>query len=184
MEKIKILAFAGSLRSGSYNRMALTYAVEGAKEAGAEVEVVDLKELGLPLFDEDIEDKGLPKGVVTLKAKVLAADGILIASPEYNWSVPGVLKNAIDWVSRDTNEFQGKTVAYMGASNGSFGTVRMQIAILPILITLGMYIMPAKVFIPNAQDKFSEDGKLNDPKIEEKLKKLGTDLVAFTKKLK
>lgn len=182
---LKILAFAGSLREKSFNKMALSYAASGAKGAGADVEVVDLRDLDLPLYDHDVEDRGLPKGVEVLKEKVKSADGILIATAEYNWSVPGVLKNAIDWVSRPPkNEFSGKTVAICGASDGHFGTARAQIAILPIFITLGMYIMPSKVYIPNAQDEFDKDGKLKDEKISAKLTKLGEDLVSFTEKLK
>jgi chromate reductase, NAD(P)H dehydrogenase (quinone) len=184
MEKIKIVAFAGSFRSASYNRMALKYAVRGAEEAGAEVDVVDLKEISLPVYDKDIETHGFPENVKNFKNRVRDADGVLIATPEYNWSLPGGLKNAIDWVSRETNEFQGKTVAYFGVSDGYFGTVRSQIVILPTLITLGMYILPRKVYIPNGGDEFDEDGKLKNSKIEGKLKKLGADLVDFTRKLK
>lgn len=183
-KKIKILAFAGSIRKDSFNKMALKYAVKGAEDAGAEVEVLDLRDLNLPLYDGDLEAEGLPESVAFLKKKVKESDGILIATPEYNWSVPGVLKNAIDWVSRKTNEFRGETVAFFGASDGHFGTTRSQIALMPILVDLGMFIYPNKVFIPNAQDVFDKNGKILDEKLEEKLINVGKNLVEFTRKLK
>lgn len=185
MNKIKILAFAGSLRKASYNKMALKIAASGAQEAGAQVEIIDLKDLEIPVYDGDIEAEGLPKGAITLKEKVKSADALLLAVPEYNHSLAGSLKNAIDWVSRPPkNEFEGKPVATLGASDGSFGTVRAQIAFYPVANTLGIYLMPSKVYVPNADKKFDQEGNILDSKIEERLKKLGVDLVNFASRFK
>src|SRR5260221_14787987 len=126
MSQPKIVAFAGSLRTGSFNKKLLAVAVEAARAAGAEVTVVDLRELALPLFDQDLEDaSGLPAGAKKFKAQLTASDGFLIASPEYNSSITGALKNAIDWASRSESDdepslvaFRGKAAALCAASAG------------------------------------------------------------------
>src|SRR5215217_6330220 len=123
MSQPKIAAFAGSLRAGSLNKKLLAIAADAARAAGAEVTVVDLRELALPLFDQDIEDaSGLPEGAKRFKAILRGSDGFLIASPEYNSSVTGALKNAIDWASREETDdepalvaFRGKTAALIAA---------------------------------------------------------------------
>src|SRR4051812_26635967 len=124
MSQPKIVAFAGSLRSGSWNKKLIAFAVDAARQAGADVTLVDLRELALPLFDQDIEDaSGLPEGARKLKALLRESDGFLIASPEYNSSITGALKNAIDWASRGETDdepplvaFRGKAAALMAAS--------------------------------------------------------------------
>jgi chromate reductase len=124
-KKVKILGFAGSLRKQSYNRGLLQAALEVAPSTNCNLEIFDLE--GIPLYNQDEENK-LPKSVVQLKAKVRAADAILIATPEYNYSIPGVLKNALDWASRPygDNAWDNKPVAIMGASPGMQGTSRSQ----------------------------------------------------------
>src|SRR6186713_3493129 len=127
MSQPKIVAFAGSLRTGSYNKKLLAIAVDAARAAGAEVTVVDLRELALPVFDQDIEDStGLPEGAKKLKTLMRESDGFLIASPEYNSSVTAALKNAIDWASRSETDdepslvaYRGKTAALMAAAPGA-----------------------------------------------------------------
>src|SRR5450755_2273980 len=115
MNQPKIVAFAGSLRAASYNKKLVAVAAEAARAAGAEVTVVDLREFNLPLFDQDIEDAtGLPEGAKKFKALLRASDGILLSSPEYNSSIPGILKNAIDWASRSETDDEPSTVAFRG----------------------------------------------------------------------
>ena len=126
--KPKILAFAGSLRAGSFNKKLVKLAAAGAERAGATVTCIDLKDSPLPVFDEDLETaEGLPASASSLKDLFRAHDGLLIASPEYNSSISAALKNAIDWVSRAEDQpFNGKAIALMGASMGILGSVRAQ----------------------------------------------------------
>lgn len=181
---MKIAAIPGSLRRGSYNKMALRYIADGAREAGAEVDILDLKEYNLPVFDADVEAEGLPDNVVKFKQKIEEADGIIIATPEYNHSIPGGLKNAIDWASRRGNSFRDKFVAIAGATTGNWGTTRSQIAILPVLRTLRMFLLPTQVFIPRAESEFDKDGTLKNEKIKGRLIDLGKELVETIKKFK
>src|SRR5690242_9096612 len=116
MMDVKVLAVSGSLRRESFNRKALTIAKQLASELASDVREADLKELALPIYDEDIEKQGMPESVARLKDAVGAADVLLIASPEYNHSIPGGLKNAIDWLSRGGNSLDGKVAAIFGAS--------------------------------------------------------------------
>lgn len=175
---MKIAAIPGSLRKGSYNRMALRYIKEGIEETGNEVEVLDLKEYAFPIFDGDLEaEQGLPDIVSKFKTKLDEADGYLIVTPEYNHGIPGGLKNTIDWASRKGNPFRGKFVAIAGASTSSWGTTRSQIAILPVLRTLGMILLPNQLYIPKAEGQFDENGNAKDEKLIERLKDFGKELV-------
>lgn len=183
MSKLKVLGISGSLREASLNRKAIQVAKKIAAEAGAEVNEVDLR--GIPMYDQDIEDKGFPESVETLRAAIEKADVILIASPEYNYSISGAIKNAIDWVSRGGNLLKGKTVAIFGASPGAFGTVRMQPHLRYVLQALGVYILPKpEVQIMNASEAFDEEGNLTNEKSYEKLKELVENTLDFAEKLK
>lgn len=179
----KILGFAGSLRKESYNKKCLRIVLQFAKEAGIEVEEVDLKTLNIPLFDEDLEEEvKVPEGVKVLRDKIALADGLIIAIPEYNHSLSGVLKNTIDWLSRTEyapNILGNKKTAIFGASDGSFGTVRAQIAFFPIANTLGLDLMTSKTYVTNVDQKFDEAGNLTDEKTKESLKKFTDKFVAF-----
>lgn len=171
--QLRVLGISGSLRKESYNRKALQIAKRFAEELGAIVEEIELKELQLPVYDEDLAAQGFPEPVQRMKAKVETADVILIASPEYNYSIPGGLKNAIDWLSRGKNSFGGKTAAIFGASNGSFGTVRMQPHLRAILTALNVMTVPQpQVFIRSAGEAFNADGSLKDQKLHDQLKLL------------
>ena len=175
---MKIAAIPGSLRRGSYNRMALRYIKEGIEETGNEVEVLDLKEYAFPIFDGDLEaEVGVPEIVAKFKSTIEESDGVLIVTPEYNHGIPGGLKNAVDWASRKGNPFRGKFVAIAGASTGSWGTTRSQIAILPVLRSLGMILLPNQIYIPKAESEFDENGNAKDEKLIERLKDLGKELV-------
>src|SRR5580700_8801598 len=134
----KVLGISGSLRRGSHNS-ALLRAATALMPEGATLEVATIR--GIPLYDADIEAQGIPAAVAQLKEAVVAADGVLLVTPEYNNSIPGVFKNAIDWLSRPNTDarrvFGGRPFAVMGASPGGFGTILSQVAWLPVLRTLG-----------------------------------------------
>jgi chromate reductase len=154
-EKIKILGFAGSLRKKSYNR-AILAAAAGMVPEDAVLEIFDLE--GIPPFNQDLE-KEPPERVRELKAKVRAADAVLIATPEYNYSMPGVLKNAIDWVSRPygDNAFEDKPVGIMGASGGMLGTARAQYHLRQTCVFLNMHpLNRPEVMVAFAQEKMTE----------------------------
>jgi len=181
--KISILGFAGSLRKGSYNKSLLRAALEMVPTE-AELQIFDLE--GIPPFNQDLE-KQPPEKVKEFKAKIRAADAILIATPEYNYSMPGVLKNAIDNASRPygDNAFNGKPVAIMGASIGMLGTARAQYHLRQSLVFLNMYpLNQPEVMVPFAQEKIDQNGLLTDQKTREKIKELLEALVMWTRKLK
>jgi chromate reductase, NAD(P)H dehydrogenase (quinone) len=183
MEKIiTILGFAGSLRKDSYNKSLLRAALE-LVPAGAKLEIVDLE--GIPLFNQDLENQPSEK-LKEFKIKIRSADAILIAAPEYNYSIPGVLKNAIDCASRPygDNAFDGKPVAIMGASVGMLGSARAQYHLRQSCVFLNMHpINQPEMMVPFAQDKFDKEGKLIDQKTREKIRELLESLIAWTKRL-
>lgn len=161
-EPYDILAISGSLRAGSYNTRLLTAVAAAAPEA-LRFDIITPR--GVPLYDGDEEEAhGVPKVVEDLKARVRAADGLVIATPEYNFSIPGVLKNMIDWLSRGQNQpFNGKHIGIMGASTGPMGTARSQYHLRMSLQGLYGVVMPRpEIFMSRAGDKFAADGSLND----------------------
>lgn len=179
---ISILGFAGSLRKGSYNKAILQAAVELVPE-GARLETFDLA--GIPPFNQDLENQ-LPEAVKAFKAKIRAADALLIATPEYNYSIPGVLKNALDWASRPhgDNALDGKPVAIMGASMGMLGSARAQYHLRQTFVWLNMYpINKPEVMVPFAQNMINEQGQVTDQKTRDKIKELLEALCAWTRQL-
>src|SRR5688500_5787480 len=158
---IHVLGIAGSLREASYNRGLLRAAAELLPE-GMELEVYTLD--GLPFYNADVEAEGIPAIVQQLKDRVDAADALLIATPEYNYSVPAVLKNAIDWMSRaPKNVLDGKPIALMGASIGNFGTARVQLHLRQIFVFTGSLVMVKPlVHVIRAKELFDERGNLTD----------------------
>jgi chromate reductase len=177
---VTILGFAGSLRKASYNRSLLRAAAELVPK-DAKIEVFDLE--GIPVFNQDFENRP-PEKVKEFKRKIRAADAILIATPEYNYSIPGVLKNAIDWASRPypDNAFDGKPVAIMGASIGMLGTSRAQYHLRQCFVFLNMYpINKPEVMVPFAPDKFDENGNLKDEQTKNRVAELLDALVGWTK---
>ena len=181
-DPIKILGIAGSLRQASYNRAALR-AAQRLVPDDATIDILDLD--GIPGFNQDLENQP-PAKVVELKARVRAADAILFVTPEYNYSVPGVLKNAIDWVSRPfgDNAWDGKPVAVMGASIGAQGTARAQYHLRQTFVFLNMYpVNRPEVMISNAAQRFDQSGELIDQKSREKISELLQTLVAWTRQI-
>lgn len=161
MSDIKILGIVGSLRKQSYNRFALKAAQDLVPD-GAVLELIELH--GIPVFDQDNELTP-PASVLEFKRRILAADAILFATPEYNYSVPGGLKNAIDWASRPSHNsaWLGKPAAMLGASLGNLGTARAQYHLRQILVTLNMPVVnQPEVMIANADLRFAPDGRLTD----------------------
>lgn len=186
----KILAFAGASRSGSYNKKLVKIAAEGAREAGAEVTLIDLRDYPLPLFDGDLEtEQGLPENGRTLKDLFIAHDGLMIASPEYNHTMTGVLKNTIDWISRPVKgqppyeAFLGKAAVLMSTSPGQFGGARSLIALRALLSTVQVLVLPEQVSVVKASKAFGEDDLLIDEGQDAAVRKLGATLTAFLKKM-
>ena len=183
MDKIKILGFAGSLRNGSYNKSILRAATELLPE-NAELEIFDLKDI--PMYNQDLDGQA-QASVSEFKDKIKSADAILIATPEYNYSIPGVLKNAMDWASRPygDNSFDGKPLAIMGASIGNIATARAQYHLRQTCVFLNMHVVnQPEVMVGVAQDKIDSNGVLTDEKTKEVIKSLLQKLVELTKKLK
>ncbi|HUW65707.1 MAG TPA: NAD(P)H-dependent oxidoreductase [Spirochaetia bacterium] len=180
---IHVLGFAGSLRRNSYNRAALRAASEGLPE-GITMDIFDLAPI--PLYNEDLEKEAFPAAVTDFKARIADADALLIASPEYNYSIPGVLKNALDWASRPPGQspLPGKPVAVMGASTGYFGTARCQYHLRQVFVILRMLpLVTPEVFIPQAQSKFDPDGRLTDEQTRQHIQSLLVALRDWTIRL-
>lgn len=179
---IRLVGISGSLRRASYNSALLRAAAALMPE---DAELVTGTICGIPLYDGDLEAaEGIPKPVADLKDAIVAADGLLLATPEYNNSIPGVFKNAVDWLSRPPADigrvFGGKPVALMGASPGGFGTILGQNAWLPVLRTLGAeFWSGGRLLVSRAQTVFSESGAISDSKIAEQLRVFLEGFTAF-----
>ena len=169
----RIVGISGSLRTGSYNS-ALLRACSAVMPAGTELTLGSIRQI--PLYDGDLEaSAGIPPAVADLKDAIAAADGLLLVTPEYNNSIPGVFKNAIDWLSRPAIDiprvFGGKPVALIGASPGGFGTILSQNAWLPVFRTLGAQLWSeGRLMVARAQGAFDADGKLIDSKVRDALR--------------
>ncbi len=182
-ETVKILGFVGSLRKDSYNKALMRAALELLPE-NAELEVFDLE--AIPPFNQDFENQPSPT-VKEFKAKIRKADALLIASPEYNYSIPGVLKNAIDWASRPPsgNVFEDKPVAVMSASIGRLGGARAQYHLRQVFTALDMHpLNRPEVMVPYAQEHVDVNGNLADEETRKRIRQLLEALVQWTKRLK
>lgn len=188
----KLLAFSGSLRKNSLNSLLVQVAAAGAAQAGADVTTLHLKDFPMPLYDQDwFDEHGFPESVLKLKALMKAADGFLIASPEYNGSLTGALKNMIDWTSRaEEGEaplalscFGGKTAAIMATSPGGLGGLRGLNHLRQILEGVGVLVIPAQQAVPGAFQVFNESGHLTDDAQRQTILNLGATLAQTTAKL-
>jgi len=187
----RILAFGGSLRRDSFNQKLAAIAAAGACAAGAEVTLLALRDFPLPVFDQDLEAaEGLPASAKQLKQLFREHHGLLIAAPEYNSSISGALKNAIDWVSRaETDDepplvaFTGKTAALCAASPGALGGLRGLVTVRSILGNIGVTVLPDQVAVSKAHEAFRADGWLADEKQAARVQKLGTQLAQHLAKL-
>lgn len=191
-ENPKILAFAGSLRKDSYNKKLVHLAALGAKEAGAEVTVIDLKDYPLPVYDQDLEEReGLPANALKLKELLWANDGFLISCPEYNSSMSGALKNMIDWVSRPATSaevylscFIDKAIVLMSASPGQLGGLRGLVHVRAVFSNVFSLVLPQQKSISMAGEAFNPDGSLKDAKQQAEVENLGSVLAKFLVKHK
>jgi len=181
-KQFRILGIAGSLRRESYNRAALRAATQLVPE-GASIEIFELD--GIPGFNQD-EEQNPPEKVVELKRRIREADAILIVTPEYNYSIPGVLKNAIDWASRPYGDsaWNGKPAAIMGASIGAIGTARAQYHLRQMFVFLNMFpINQPEVMIGNASERFDAEGNLTDDTTKDFIRQLLQGLVSWTRRI-
>jgi chromate reductase, NAD(P)H dehydrogenase (quinone) len=175
-----VLGICGSLRRASYNMAALRTAIE-LRPSGMTIEIADIS--AIPLYNEDVRVQGFPPPVETLRQQIKAADALLFATPEYNYSMPGVLKNAIDWASRPPDQpFAGKPVALMGAGAGMAGTARAQYDLRRSCVFLDMHpINKPEVLIGQAQSKFDADGRLSDEAARGFIRDMLTALESWTR---
>ena len=169
IQKARILAFAGSTRLNSYNKKLAAAAAKGAEAAGAEVTLIDLRDYPLPLFDQDLEAaEGLPENARTLRELFLSHNALLIANPEYNGSLSGVMKNTIDWISRRQGDeeplicFKNKIALIMSASPGALGGMRALRHLQTVLMGIKVVVLPEQKSIPNAQKVFDDQGIADD----------------------
>ena len=186
----KILAFAGSTRDGSFNNAIVKVAAEGAKEAGAEVTLISLADYEMPIFNEDEEAEfGIPENALAFKALLMEHDGFLIASPEYNSSYPALLKNAIDWASRMSEDekplqaFKGKVAGIMAASAGGLGGLRVLVVLRMLLENIGMVVNPNQKAIAKVNTLLDDSGNVSDEKTIKQLKNLGKETAELARKL-
>jgi NAD(P)H-dependent FMN reductase len=189
MTVAKIIAFAGSSRKESWNRKAMEVAVQGARAAGAEVTVVNLADYPMPLYDADWHAaNGVPETTRALRRLLLGANGLLIASPEYNASITPLLKNTIDWLSQEADgqsgsaPFANKIGGLLGASNGAFGTIRALPHVSYILSNLGVFMLPV-VAVPGVAKAFDDAGVMTNERTAKMLTGLGARLAETIVKL-
>ena len=192
MTTANILAFSGSSRNDSWNRKVLEIAVAGARDAGAEVTVANLADYPMPIYNADWHaGNGVPDTMRDLRKLMMSANGILIASPEYNASLTPLLKNTIDWLSQDVGKekneggnapFEGKIGGLMGASNGGFGTIRALPHVSYILSNLGVFMLPV-VAVPGVAKSFDENGNMSNDRTKKMLSELGARLAQTIVKL-
>jgi len=187
----RILAFAGSTRTDSFNKRLISIAAAGARAAGAEVTLIDLRDYPLPVYDGDLEARdGLPANARKLKDLFLAHQGLLISAPEYNSSITAVLKNTIDWVSRPVpgeaalNCFDGKVAGLMSASPGALGGLRGLVHVRAILQNIRVLTIPEQVAVPNAAEAFAPNGSLKDAKQQAAVEGLGAKVAQMLARLR
>ena len=182
---IKLLAMAASLRTGSFNRMLIRIAAEHARAAGAEVTLIDLREFQMPYYDGDIEEtRGLPDASHRLTQLIHDHDGMMVASPEYNASIPGHFKNTFDWVSRERPmPFARKPVMLLSTSPGDFGGARGVPHLRASFDAVGAFVYPGIPTLAKAMEEFDEHGKLHDPETEQWIRKSVLGFVDFATRL-
>jgi NAD(P)H-dependent FMN reductase len=182
---MKLLAFAAALRQGSLNRQLIRLVIELTRSKGVEIDAADFHEFDMPLYDGDIEAaSGVPNGGLKLAARITAADGFIISSPEYNLSVPGTLKNAVDWLSRcKPMPLRGKSALLVSASPSLVGGNRGLWALRPSLEVLGTHVHPDMFSLAQADHAFDEHGQLKDAQLAKRLDRIITGFVATTKAL-
>ena len=187
----KIIAFAGSVRRESWNKRLIRVAARAAEAAGGDVTLIDLADYPLPLMDEDLEaESGAPEHATRLKELFKASAGILIACPEYNSSITPLLKNTIDWLSRQAEgepplaAFKGKVCGLLAASPGQLGGLRGLVTVRSILGNIGVLVLPEQVAVPQAHAAFTDDGQLKEPARQSAVEGVARRLVEVAAQLK
>jgi len=175
--EILVSGVCGSLREGSYTRMALNIALMGAKDAGAKINLIDLRKYELPLMDARGDEETFPADVFKLRDEVQKSDGIILGTPEYHGGYSGVLKNALDLMGFD--EFQGKMIGLLGVSGGSMGAASALNGLHTIGRTLRAWVVPFQVSIASAYDEFDNDGNLKNRALEQRVRNLGEKVTRF-----
>ena len=186
----RILAFAGSAREGSFNKMLVRIAATGAERAGAVVTLIDLRDFPMPLYDADLESaKGIPPNAMKFKSLLTENDGFLVASPENNSTISALLKNVIDWASRAAPGdpplagFDGRVAAVIAASTGALGGIRGLAQLRALLENMRVMVIPDQKAIPKARDAFAADGSLKERAAQEAVEKIGAKLAEVLAKL-
>lgn len=187
----RILVFAGASRTGSFNKKLAAQAAAAARAAGGDVTHVDLRDFPMPIYDGDFEaTEGIPEHAMRMKQLFLSHDGLLLACPEYNSSITGLLKNTIDWVSRvapgetPLQCFDGKVASLVSASPGALGGLRGLVHVRAILGNIGVFVLPTQLAVSKANEAFDEAGKLKDAKQQATLEKIARQLVTTVTKLR
>lgn len=182
--EVKVLVFAGSTREDSYNKKLANEAAAVARKMGGDVTVLDLKEYPMPFYEEDLETKqGMPENVKRFRKAMRDNNAIIIASPEYNSSIPAILKNALDWASRgegggsSRDAFKGKTFGIMSASPGKGGGARGLVHLRAVIEDVGGTVVPKQVVVPNAYQAFNEKGELLNPVLKKELQEEVTQIL-------
>jgi len=185
-----VLAFSGSLRKDSYNTRLVNVAAAAAEQAGATVTRINLRDYPMPLFDEDLEQaEGMPAHARAFKELLINADGVLIASPEYNGSMSGALKNAIDWATRPEEgetpliAFKHKVCGLLSASPGGLGGIRGLLHLRPLLGNIQMHVIPEQFCLSKAHEAFADDGSLRDESAAQAVHAVGKAVAETSKKL-
>jgi len=186
----KILAFAGSTRRDSFNRKLIAFAVEKTRELGADVTLIELRDFPMPLYDGDLEqEKGPPEAATRLFGIMKEHDGLLLSCPEYNSSIPPLLKNIIDWVSRPREgeqslvAFTGKIAGLLSASPGNLGGMRGLVDVRSILSNIGVLVVPNQVSVSSAHEAFDDDGAIRDERMAKRIEGVVSQLIVTTDKL-
>lgn len=187
----RLLAVAGSLRKASFNRKLIHTLADGARDAGAAVTMLDLREHTLPIYDGDIEAAGMPDAVRSLQSLLAEHDGLLIATPEYNGAYPALIKNTLDWISRPLDDgvsgttlFDGKVAGLCSASPGGLGGLRALIALRDALAKLGMWVAPSQVAVGRAGDAFDDQGQLTDSRQRSAVQRVGAEVANASRALR
>lgn len=187
----RLLAFAGSLRRESFNRRLIPVLAEGARAAGAEVSLIDLRDYPLPVYDGDIEAAGMPENVYRLQDLLAEHDGLLISTPEYNGSMPALVKNTLDWISRPTEAgpsgttlFRGKVAGIVSASPGPLGGLRSLLVLRDALAKLGLVVVPQQVAVGQAGERLPETGMLADERLRAGVHGVGAAVAELAFRLK
>ena len=175
---LRIAGISGSLRAGSYTRRAVEIALKGAAETGAETRLIDLRDYNL-VFRAGKDDTGYPGDVFRLRTEVKQAEGVILGTPEYHGSFSGVLKNALDLMGFD--EFEGKMIGLVGVSGGRMGAFDALNSLRNIGRALHAWVIPEQTSVPEAWKVFSEDGKIADAQLEERLKEIGRQVARFAR---